>query len=268
MDQIIQKSLAGRRFALMGFEPAESDSIMAALESVRGIGHAIGPEPNIPGLNPLSRFDACIINASAEGIGEQASPIELIARSRKPAIVIGAFEDLVSRLATVSDLNRDFILRPCLPEELLLRAYLILRFVETAEVALQSSARNGTRRVLVADDDATTIVMISTILKHFNFECDVARNGEEALDIARKKKPDLVLMDVSMPHMDGFKTLTALRGDIATRNMPVIMVSGHRDEAEVVKGFSLGADDYVTKPFNSGELIARISRVLREPEEN
>jgi DNA-binding response OmpR family regulator len=117
----------------------------------------------------------------------------------------------------------------------------------------------------LADDDATTIVMLSTILKHFNFECDIAHDGQQALEIARRKRPALVLLDVSMPHMDGFQALIALRGDMATRNTPVILVSAHRDEAEVVKGFALGADDYVTKPFNSGELIARIGRVLREP---
>ena len=266
MDQIIQESLAGRRFALMGFVSPEADSIVVALATVRGIGHIVGGAPSIPGLHAFSAFDACFVNASAAGIGEQPAPIEMIARSRKPAVIIGTFEELVARFVAVADLNREFILRPCQPEDLLLRACRVLRFYESTQVMLQSDPRNGTRRVLVADDDATTIVMISTILKHFNFECDVARNGEEALDIARKKKPDLVLMDVSMPHMDGFKTLTALRGDIATRNMPVIMVSGHRDEAEVVKGFSLGADDYVTKPFNSGELMARIDRVLREPE--
>jgi two-component system alkaline phosphatase synthesis response regulator PhoP len=87
------------------------------------------------------------------------------------------------------------------------------------------------------------------------------------LDIARKEKPDLVLLDVSMPHMNGFEALTALRSDSATRSTPVILVSAHRDEAEVVKGFSLGADDYITKPFYSGELMARISRLLRESEE-
>jgi PleD family two-component response regulator len=237
-----------------------------ALATVRGIGHIVGGAPSIPGLNSFSAFDACFVNASAVSVGEQQAPIEMIARSRKPAVIIGTFEELMARFVAVADLNREFILRPCQPEDLLLRAYRVLRFFESAAVVAQSGVRNGTRRVLVADDDATTIVMISTILKHFNFECDVARNGEEALDIARKKKPDLVLMDVSMPHMDGFKTLTALRGDIATRNMPVIMVSGHRDEAEVVKGFSLGADDYVTKPFNSGELMARINRALRDPE--
>ena len=190
----------------------------------------------------------------------------MIGRSRKPAVIIGSFEELLTRFAAVADPNREFVLRPCQPEDLLLRAYRVLRLFEIAEVVVQTAVRNGNRRVVLADDDATTIVMISTILKHFNYECDIARNGEEAVEIARKKRPDLVLLDVSMPRMNGFEALTALRGDIATRNMPVILVSGHRDEAEVVKGFSLGADDYVTKPFNSGELMARINRALREPE--
>ena len=67
-----------------------------------------------------------------------------------------------------------------------------------------------------------------------------------------------------MPNMNGFEALTALRDDPATMNMPILLVSSHHDEAEVVKGFSLGANDYITKPFNSGELMARINRVLRE----
>jgi PleD family two-component response regulator len=267
MDQIIRESLAGRRFALMGFEPAERDSIIAALGTVRGIGHEVGGAPGIPGLNSLTPFDACFINASAAGIDGRAAPIEMIARSRKPAVVIGSFEDLVTRFAVVADLDREFILRPCKAEELLLRAHRVLRFADAEAAVVQAPVRNGARRIVVADDDATTTVMISTILKHFNFECEIARDGEEALEIARKRRPALALLDVSMPRMNGFETLTALRGDMATRGTPVILVSVHRDEAEVVKGFSLGADDYITKPFNSGELMARINRVLREPEE-
>ncbi len=251
----------------MGLEAPEANSIIATLGTVRGFGHVIGAAPNIPGLNSFSPFDACFVNASAIGTGEQPSPIEMIAHSRKPAVIIGTDEELVTRFAAVADLNRDFMMRPYQPQELLLRAYRILRFVESAAVAIQSSARNGARRVVLADDDATTTVMISTILKHFNFECDIAHDGAQAFDIARKKKPDLVLLDVSMPNMNGFEALTALRGDLATRSTPVILVSAHRDEAEVVKGFSLGADDYISKPFNSGELMARISRVLRESED-
>ena len=262
MDQIIRQALAGKRFALMGFEAHEAASIISALGTVRCLGHVVGDAHNIPGLNSFSPFDACFVNASAARVGEQPCPIEMIARSRKPAVIIGTLEELVTRFAAVADPNRDFVMRPCEPEELLLRAYRILRHVERAEAATQSSTRDGIRRVVVADDDATTIVLISTILKHFNFECEVARNGAEAFDIARKKKPDLVLLDVSMPQMNGFEALTALRNDSATMNTPVLLVSTHHDEAEVVKGFSLGANDYITKPFNSGELMARINRVL------
>jgi CheY-like chemotaxis protein len=267
MDEIIQQSLAGKRFGLMGFETPEDDSIIVALRAARGIGHVIGAESNLPGLNSFSPFDACFVNASAAGIGAQLSPIEMLALNRKPAVVIGSFEDLTSCFAEIADRNREFILRPWTAQELLLRTYRILKLIETAEATVQTSPRNGPRRVVVADDDATTIVMISTILKHFKFECLVAHDGKEALDMARQKKPALVLLDVSMPQMDGFEALTALRGDLATRNTPVILISAHRDEAEVVKGFNLGADDYVTKPFNSGELIARIGRVLRAPAE-
>jgi CheY-like chemotaxis protein len=266
MDQIIQESLAGRRFALMGFGAAENDSIIAALGTVRGIGHVVGSVPNIPGLNSLSGFDACIVNASAAGVDERPSPIEMIAHSRKPAVIIGSFEELVMRVAAIADPHREFILRPCQPEDLLLRAYRVLRFADRAEVAIRLSGRDGGWRAVVADDDATSIVMISSILKHFHYECEIAHDGEEAVYLARKNRPDLMLLDVAMPRMNGFEALTALRSNVPTRRTPIILVSAHRDEAEVVKGFSLGADDYVTKPFNSGELIARIGRVLRSPE--
>ena len=257
------RTIAGKRFALMGFGAEEAASIISALAAARGFGHVIGDAPNIPGLNSLSPFDACVVNASAAAVGENPSPVKLIGRGHKPAIIIGSFEDLVAHLGIVSGLHRDFIVRPCVPEELLLRACRILKFVESTATLIQTSSRNGTRRVVLADDDATTIVMISTILKHFKFECEVAHDGAEALDIALEKRPDLVLLDVAMPKMDGFEALTALRGNEATRATPVILVSAHHDEAEVVKGFALGASDYITKPFNSGELVARISRVLR-----
>ena len=267
MDQNIRQALAGKRFALMGFGAEEAATIISALATARGLGHIVGDAPNIPGLNSFSPFDACIVNASAVAAADQPAPIELIERSQKPAIIVGALEELVTRFGAISGLHRDFMTRPCEPEQLLLRAYCILKFVETAASVIESSARTGVRLVVLADDDATTIVMISTILKHFKFECEVAHDGAEALEIALAKKPALVLLDVSMPKMDGFEALTALRGNSATRNTPVILVTAHHDEAEVVKGFSLGASDYITKPFNSGELMARITRVLRFEQE-
>lgn len=265
MEHIIEQSLAGRRFALMGFEAAEGESIMTALGTVGGIGHIVGAAPVIPGLNRFSPYDACFINASAAG-GEQPAPIEMLASTRKPAVIVGSFDDLVRRFPAIADINREFVLRPYKPEDLVLRAFRVLRFVESAE-AIEAPMQNGSRRIVVADDDAATIVLISTILKHFNFSCEIARDGHEALEMARNKRPDLVLLDISMPRMDGYQALTALRGDMATRATPVILITSHNEEADVVKGFSLGAADYVTKPFTSGELMSRINRVLRAPDE-
>ena len=189
MDRIIQQSLAGRRFGLMGFEASEGDTILAALSTVRGIGHVVGAAPNIPGLNSFSPFDACFINASAKSIGEMPAPIEMIALSKKPAVIVGDLDELVTRFAVVADLNRDFIMRPCKPEELLVRAYRILRFAEVAAVAIPASVRNGGRRVVLADDDATTVVMISTILKHFNFQCDLRTTVCRPLILRARKDP-------------------------------------------------------------------------------
>jgi CheY-like chemotaxis protein len=265
VEHIFREVLAGKRFGLMGFEEPEATSIISTLGTVRGVGHPIGDASHIPGLNSFSPFDACFVNASAAG--KQTASIESLARCRKPAILVGTVEDLLKHFVAVVGVNRDFIVRPFKSEELLLRAYYMLKFVESTAVEIQSATRNGIRHVLLADDDATTNVLVSTILKHSHFVCEIAHDGVQALDIARKNNPDLVVLDVSMPRMNGFEALTALRGDRATRNTPVILLSAHHDEAEVVKGFSLGANDYIAKPFNTGELMARINHILRESED-
>jgi PleD family two-component response regulator len=267
VEQIIREILAGKRFALMGFEKPEAESIIAALATVRGLGHIIGGAPSIPGLNSLSPFDACFINASAPGSGGEPAPLEMIARSHKPAVIVGTCDELTKNFPIAAERNRDFVMRPLESDEVLLRAYRVLKNSDLVAEEAPTAIREDTRRVvIVADDDAATIILISTILKHFNFDCAVAHDGSEALDIARAKRPDLVLLDISMPKMDGFEALRVIRSEPATKDTPVILISAHHDEDEVVKGFSLGADDYITKPFNSGELMARINRIMRKAE--
>jgi CheY-like chemotaxis protein len=263
--QALGEILRGKRFALMGFETAEAQAIALTLAETSAFGHVIGGPSSVPRLNSFAPFDACIVNASAPAIGaDRPSPVDLVAATSKPAIIIGTADELLKHYMGMVDLKRDFAIRPYQPGELLLKAYRILKSVDNATETMLRPARNGTRRMAVlADDDAVTIVMISTILKHFDFDCQVAHDGAAAISMVRDKMPDVVLLDVSMPQMNGFEALTALRSDPATREIPVVMVTAHHNEAELVKGFSLGADDYVTKPFNSGELMARIDRVLR-----
>ena len=262
MYQALGEILRGKRFALMGFETAEAQAIAQTLAETSAFGHVIGGPSSVPRLNSFAPFDACIVNASAPAIGaDQPSPVDLVAATSKPAIIIVTSDELLKHYLGMIDLKRDF--RPYQPTELLLKAYRILKSVDNAIETMLRPARNGTRRmVVVADDDAVTTLMISTILKHFDFDCQVAHDGAQAISMVRDQMPDVVLLDVSMPQMNGFEALTALRSDPATREIPVVMVTAHHNEAELVKGFSLGADDYVTKPFNSGELMARIDRVF------
>jgi CheY-like chemotaxis protein len=268
VEQVVLKVLEGKRFALMGFDAAEAGSILAALHEVKSFGHVVSGASKIPGLNSLSHFDACLINASANYNNGDAAPATSMLHGKKPALVIGTCEELAQHMDAFAEPNHDIIVRPFDPEEVVLRAFRILKHANVSLEEVEPLAPIAGRRViLIADDDAATVVLVSAILKQGNFDCEVAHDGEQTLAMTRKTKPNLVLLDVSMPKMDGFDALAALRNDPLTRDTPVVMVTANHNEEELIKGFSLGADDYITKPFNSGELMARINRALRATEE-
>jgi DNA-binding response OmpR family regulator len=116
------------------------------------------------------------------------------------------------------------------------------------------------KTILVVDDKASMRAMIRDYLTEENFHVVAAENGQQALFIARQEKPDLILLDIMMPRMDGFDFLRVYRKEQAT---PVILLTARVDETDKVLGLELGADDYVTKPFGMRELVARIRAVLR-----
>ena len=117
------------------------------------------------------------------------------------------------------------------------------------------------RRLLVVDDEPNIRELLSASLRFAGFEVDVASSGREALDAARDCQPDLVVLDVMLPDMDGFEVLRRLRG--AHRLLPVVFLTARDDTADRVAGLTLGGDDYVTKPFSLEEVVARIRAVLR-----
>lgn len=126
----------------------------------------------------------------------------------------------------------------------------------------KSSNRDG-KRVLVVDDEPRMIGFIRMNLELEGHHVVEAHNGLEALDVIRKQLPDVVLLDVMMPELDGFETLRMLR---EFSSIPVIMLTAKGDENDKVYGLELGADDYVTKPFGPRELSSRIKAVLRRAE--
>ena len=117
-------------------------------------------------------------------------------------------------------------------------------------------------RILVADDDATIRRFIATLLADRGYEIHEAPDGQQAVRMAAEMKPDLMLLDLIMPFKDGFDVLQDLKRQETTAHIPIIIMSVKDREEEIVKGFNLGADDYVVKPFNSLELVSRIRKVL------
>ncbi len=116
------------------------------------------------------------------------------------------------------------------------------------------------KAILIVDDKVSAQRLIADYLSANGFRTVTANNGREALYVARHEKPDLVLLDIMMPEMDGYEFLRHFRKE---RNTPVIMLTAKMEETDKVVGLELGADDYVTKPFGMAELVARVRAVMR-----
>jgi DNA-binding response OmpR family regulator len=121
---------------------------------------------------------------------------------------------------------------------------------------------NGKPLVLVADDDHDILTLVSFRLERAGYDVVAARDGEEALRLALERVPDLAVLDVMMPKLDGYEVTTRLRQNRATRRMPVILLTARVQEADIARGFEAGADDYVKKPFSPQELGARVQAIL------
>ncbi len=117
-------------------------------------------------------------------------------------------------------------------------------------------------RILVVDDDALTRRFVGGLLRGQGHEVHEAQDGEEALRLAGELLPRLVILDLVMPMKDGYEVLEALKADAKTRRIPVVILSMRSREEDIVKGLRLGAEDYVTKPFNTQELLLRVRKIL------
>src|SRR6267142_5386569 len=117
--------------------------------------------------------------------------------------------------------------------------------------------------ILVADDEDAMVNMLREALHNVEYEVVVAHNGEEAIEKLRQRPPDLVLLDVQMPKMSGYDVCRKIKSDVFLRHIPVMMLTAQSGTSNKVTGLEQGADDYLTKPFEMDELMARIKTLLR-----
>jgi len=117
--------------------------------------------------------------------------------------------------------------------------------------------------ILLVDDTPQNLSVLANVLKNENCRIAAATNGIQALEIAGKYLPDLILLDVMMPEMDGYEVCLKLKDNQETSDIPVLFLTAKVESADIVEGFTVGALDYITKPFNQAELLARVRTHLR-----
>ena len=118
------------------------------------------------------------------------------------------------------------------------------------------------KKILIVDDEKQLLSLVSLHMRMSGYDVLLASDGDEALAIAREKKPDLIILDLMLPKMDGWEVCKRLRTESKIGDIPVIMLTARSETGDKLKGFECGADDYVTKPFSPRELVVRVKRVL------
>jgi CheY-like chemotaxis protein len=205
----------------------------------------------------FEQYDAVVL-----GVGEQAAPATVqntvIESSRSPVLAIGTHEALVPLIALLRKPARDFALDSCSEHELCLRV-----------AALVSPPHADSKResptIVVADDDRVTLGLITTALTAHGFVCHAAMDGDEALELIKRLRPAVVVLDVYMPRKNGFAVLQEVRRDEATAHTRVLMLTGNGERDYVRRASALRADGYIVKPFQAAKLVERIRTLIETP---
>lgn len=119
------------------------------------------------------------------------------------------------------------------------------------------------KKILVCDDERHIVRLIQVNLERQGYQVVTAFDGKEGLEKVKSEKPDLLVLDVMMPYMDGFEVLKSLRREPETESLPVIMLTAKAQDKDVFEGYHYGADMYLTKPFNPAELVTFVKRIMQ-----
>jgi DNA-binding response OmpR family regulator len=119
------------------------------------------------------------------------------------------------------------------------------------------------KTILIVDDEPNIVLSLEFLMKREGFEVQTAGDGQAAIEMLAARRPDLMILDVMMPRKNGFEVCKEVRADPALSGLPIILLSAKGREVEIAKGLSLGADAYITKPFSTHELVARVKEILK-----
>jgi CheY-like chemotaxis protein len=255
---------------MVAFRPEEAERICAALEMVGARPRLFGSD-DAPDSAAVRDCSAVMLSVGPETAGTRWLASDPPAPFAHPLVLAGKRDQIMELDPVIQSRASEFLIDGWQPEEALLRLSFALSRnprENAAPARSNSGAREseyrrvtGVPEILIADDDPTIRSLVRVTLQDYGMECCVAASGAEALQMIRDHEPHAAVLDVNMPGMDGYLVLAAVREE----KLPVrvVLLTARRHENDISRGFTLGADDYVVKPFNVVELIARLKRLFR-----
>jgi CheY-like chemotaxis protein len=241
--------LSGRRVAIIGFERVWAVRFYGIIQ---GSGAFCRISPNSEFEAEARTCDLVFVYVQS---GEDPPKTSHFTKMAAVILVMRA------SAARRSESAEDYIFYPCTPREILTRAAIALERNPSSSVR---SADNP-YRVLIVDDDPAIHALLKAAVETDNLKCQCTLVSRESLTIAREWHPDLIVLDVNMPGMSGYQVLSALRASRSNVRTPVLLLTGCDHRSEVIKGFNLGAQDYMVKPFNPVDVAARIRKMVTGP---
>jgi CheY-like chemotaxis protein len=250
-----RRLFAGKRIAVVGFSDAERATLRRLFDDAEGFSRSFELHDSPATATGPSVFDLIIIGlpsdgAPAAGVGEWLT-------AGPPVVLAGSVDALRCHVSALTGLAHQLIVAPWSAEEFILRAQVAL--LSRRESPVQDAAEPV---VVLADDDPSITSLLRVTLSRQGFTCHIAEDGEQALTVTKRVKPHALVLDVNMPNLDGFEVLAELRRDSSTRDVRVLLLTACEQESDIVRGFGLGTDDYVVKPFNPMEVTARVKRLV------
>lgn len=258
----VYRVLAGKRVALVGFPSEEGIRMSQSLEGVHASPHRYSSFEVTPDSAELASFDLALVNINAKTLESPWVDADALSRTPPPVLLAGTDQLAKDAFAELMPFVRDFSMTSWTPEELVLRTYRLFADSEPPAEHQRKAPGESRPRVLIADDDPTVALLVRSALERFRVECHVALNGLQALALARELHPEIIVLDINMPRVDGFEVLATIRRDPVLKNTVVVLLTARQQEADIMRGFGFGADDYVVKPFSLMELAARVTRFL------
>lgn len=234
-------------------------AITLALKQARATFAVIQANAVDPGSAELDRFDALMLGVVEEETESGWLRPQILRNHTRPLLLAGTPE-AVYRRETLQGLADDVILSPFSTSELLFRLH---RITGGRGSSRNTVVRSGKPIVLVADDDLNMTNYLECVLKNFDVEVHFVSDGQAALSAARQLLPNLILLDIELPIINGMHVLRCLRNDPGTRDLATVLLTASSEPAHVRDGADLGVLDYVLKPFGHIQLTRKLKALLR-----